>query len=166
MKNMIWSNNACVMGGYVEDLMADDPNMDNDLAWATANSVSEDELWSAKLDLGVPLGDLIVIADLGLWNGRRKAVKVIPNATIADAVGVCVGDYIDWYVEDGEMRIEDVHHDGTNRYLFRTWKDGVSDLKKGVTLELIKRGFDDKKTLDTYTRPLGPDVSNVYGWEE
>ena len=166
MKNMIWSNNPYVMGGYVDDLMAEDPTMDNDLAWATANSVSEDDLYSAKLDLSIPLGDLIVIADLGLWNGRKKAYKVIPNATLADAITVAEGDYIDWYVEDGEMKIDDVHHDGTNHYLFRTWKDGVDEFHKGLTLTLIDHGFTDKKDLDVDTRPLGADVANVYGWEE
>lgn len=167
MKNMIWSNNAYEMGEIVKDLMENDPEMDDTLAWATANSVSEDDLWNAKLDLDSYVGDLIVIADLGLWNGRRRAVKVIPNAKLSDAVNVCERDYTDWYVEDGEMKIDDVHHDGTNHYLFRAWKDGVNDdFRRGLALHLFANGFTDAKTLDVDTRPLGKDVADAMGWEE
>lgn len=166
MKKMIWSNNAYVMKGICDDLMVNDSEMDDYLAWATAESVSDDDLWSAKHDLKVKIGDLIVIADLGLWDGRRKAVRVIPNATLADAMGVVEGEYIDWYVEDGEMKIDAVHHDGTNHYLFRTWKDETNDWKKGLTLHLINHGFDDRETLDVDTRPLGPDVKKAFAWED
>jgi len=166
LKRGIWTNDVGVINEYVEDLMASDPDMDESLAWAEAESSVADDLDSAKVDLRVPVGDLIVIADLGLWNGRVSGYKVIPNATLADAISVCEGDIIDWYVEDGEMKIDDIHHDGVNHYVFRAWKDGVTDWRKGLTEHLVRHGITDKATLDVETRPLGADVAKVYGWEE
>ena len=166
MKDMIWSNGYDAIKEIADDLRCENPEMSEDEAWSCACELNDDYLSDERANLNVRIGDLIVIADLGLWNGRRKAYKVIPNATLADAISVAECDFIDWYVEDGEMKIDDVHHDGTNHYLFRTWKDGIKEFHKGLTLHLIANGFDGKEDLDVDTRPLGADVANVYGWEE
>ena len=165
MKHMIWSNDVDEISAIAEDLRANDPDLSEDDAWVAASDINSDYLSDELANLKVPVGDILVIADLGLWNGRVKAHKTI-RSTLANAYDVVCGDYIDWYVEDGEMKIDDTHHDGTNHYLFRAWKDGVDEFHRGLLIDLISNGFDSKKDLDVYTRPLGPDVAKVYGWEE
>ena len=165
MKHMIWSNSPDEISAIAEDLRNENPDLSESAAWEEAADTNSGYLDDELAALAVPVGEILVLGDLGLWNGRKKVFKVI-RSKLSNAYDVTCGDYIDWYVEDGEMKIDDTHHDGTNHYLFRAWKDGVDETKKGLLLHLLSNGFDDKKTLDVYTRPLGPDVAKVCGWEE
>lgn len=162
MKHVIWSNDADSIKALTEDVRSDNPGLTEDEAWRFATDLSGDYLSDVLVDLKVEVGDILVIADLGLWNGRTKAHKTI-RKYLSNTYDVACGDYIAWYVEDGEMKIDDTHHDGTNHYLFRAWKDGVD---RDELIDLISAGHEDVDTLNKYTRPLGEDVRKVYGWAD
>ena len=68
---------------------------------------------------------IICIADLGLWYGNRCGYREFDDAT--DCMQTSC-DYAEWYVDQyGNFRGTGVHHDGTNSYLYRMWKPGLSD---------------------------------------
>ena len=67
------------------------------------------------------------------------------------------GDYVTWYVEDGEIKCDDIHHDGTNHYTYRVLKDGISEYEAD---ELLYDGED----IDKFTEKLGHYVDEIYGW--
>lgn len=166
MKHVIWSNDVGTISDIAEHLRYVDPDLSENDAWMCAiednDGYLSDELENLNVDVG---SDIVAIADLGLWNGRRTACKVI-GSNLKDCMSVPVGDYIDWYVEDGDVKIRDCHHDGTNIYVFRAWKDGVKDGEKEVALNLIIMGAADASFLYELTRPLGDYVKNVYGWDD
>ena len=63
------------------------------------------------------------------------------------------------------MRCDAVHHDGTNHYLYRTYKDGVSDAQIENLKEKIYRGTATRADITRITRRLGDEIGKVYGWD-
>ena len=97
----------------------------------------EDERLNLDIQLSQPI---LVVADLGLWNGRRTGYKEIPSGNIRDCL-YSDYDYTTWYVDkSGDLRCDDTHHDGTNHYLYRVYKDNVSQAQKDRLKEKIYNG--------------------------
>lgn len=107
-------------------------------------------------------GRILVIASLGLWNGRKQGYKTLGN-NLNEIV-----DYFDCtemkiYVEDGKVLGRGVHHDGTNHYEFREIRE---DRNIHNLLRKIYNADEDitRSQLNYYTKSLAPYVKNIYGW--
>lgn len=73
---------------------------------------------------------IIVIADLGLWNGRHSGYKVIGSNLNDIMYQSTDGNYKVWF--DGHnIKAKDSHHDGYNYYEFR-------EIKFGVDIDILK----------------------------
>ena len=116
----------------------------------------------ANLDFDVD-GDIIVIADLGLWSGRRPAYKELKTRNVADIL-YSNDDYIEFFADAHNVRARGYHHDGTNNYLYRYFKPHLSDTQKQNFLDKIARGAVTPRDVSRYTCSLFPVVANVYGW--
>ena len=137
-RHIIWSNLSLDVDdwreAYKEFLEANeldaDPNDENGL-YEYMVETNDEYLTDERLNLNVRLSQpIIVIGDLGLWNGRRSGYKMIDSGNIKDCL-FSDTDYTEWYVDKyGDLRADAVHHDGTNHYLYRAFKDGVSDTQK------------------------------------
>jgi hypothetical protein len=99
--------------------------------------------------------EIVVIADLGLWDGRRIAYKILDK----DASSI-IND-IDYYEypeiemnNNNELYATDIHHDGTNYYRFRVWRSGVSEKGKERFLENIYYGEVSEDEIIKYTKAL------------
>ena len=57
-----------------------------------------------------------------------------------------------------------IHHDGTNHYLYRTYKDGVSDTQIDNLKEKLYRGTATRADITRITRRLGDEIARVYGF--
>lgn len=117
-----------------------------------AEAVLEAE--QTNLNIEVPNG-IVAIANLGLWNGNVRGSNKNYSTNIKDCLHSQCGGYMKFVVEDGEFVAYEAHHDGTNHYRFRKWKDGVTDEQK-----------DEARTedLDELTESLAPTIAKVYGW--
>lgn len=70
-----------------------------------------------------------------------------------------------WYVDrNGDFRCDDTHHDGTNHYLYRVYKDNVSQAQKDRLKEKIYNGTATRADVVRVTRRLGDEIGKVYGW--
>lgn len=123
-------------------------------------------LGDEKENLNIQLpGPILVIADLGLWNGRHNGYHEIESGNISDCLySEC--DAATWYVDKfGDLRCDAIHHDGENHYLYRTYRDGVS----GDAIDNLKwkiyNGTVRRSDIDLCTRSLGSEIGAVYGWE-
>ena len=67
--------------------------------------------------------------------------------------------------KDGDFRCDDVHHDGTNHYLYRVFKDSATVEQREDLLDKIYRGIATQMDIDRVTRRLGDEIGKVYGWE-
>ena len=96
--------------------------------------------------------NIVIVADLGLWNGRQHAYKVI-GSNLKNTLQSHVNGMseIEFYTDGYNYRADEYHHDGTNHYIFRVLKDGVSANK-----------LTDKNVMK-YTKSLKKTVNNVYG---
>ena len=107
-------------------------------------------------------GGILVIADLGRWNGRFQGYKVIGSNLQDIMTAATKDDDFHIYSDGKDIRAEGRHHDGTNYYLFREIKDGV-DIN--ALLDDIYNGKEiSNRRLGYYTKSLAPYVASVYGW--
>lgn len=118
----------------------------------------EDERWN--LDKVVD-GRILVVADLGLWNGRRSVYKIIDSGNIQDILSFTY-DYVEFYGDGYNIRGTEVHHDGTNYYLYRVIRE---DRNIDNLLSAIYNGEEiTSSKLNYYTKSLYKPVAEVYGW--
>lgn len=100
--------------------------------------------------------DLIAIADLGLWYGRRTGYKELSN------VRDCFyddADYLTWYIDRyNNLRCRAIHHDGTNNYLYREWKDNLSYEQKENFKWKLYQGKATSRDLSRYTKAIGDTI--------
>lgn len=129
---------------YDERTWVDQLNFDADL------SILEDHLEEIEVD-----EDIVVIGDLGLWNGRTFGYKILSNNPIDILKGL---DYYDFpeieMNENDEIFATDKHHDGTNYYRFRVWKKGISESSKDRFLNDIYNNDFDEEDVIKYTKAL------------
>lgn len=126
------------------------------------NDYLDDERTNLNIKLGVPI---IAIADLGRWNGRVSGYKVIESGNIRDCLySDC--DYLTWYVDKlGDLRCKAVHHDGTNYYLYRAFKSGLSEEQIENFKYKVYTGRATRQDITRYTTRLGDDIAKVYGFQ-
>lgn len=102
------------------------------------------------------LRKVLVLADLGLWNGRRSAYKIATCDTYADVLRLASYEP-NYYVEDNEFKCDDSHHDGTNHLIFRLIH---SELAEKVEYEVP----DNNEFLLKHTTPMAEPIRKLYGW--
>ena len=142
------------------------PDEDDVLEWAYERR--EEYLYDERINLKRPISDnpdacqILMIADLGLWDGRHQGYKLVRARHISDILYVDA-DNAKWYGDGLDIRCDAYHHDGVNHILYRVVRPGVAIEK------LTQRIYDgeeiDRKTLNRYTTSLYPQVAKVYGWE-
>ena len=120
-------------------------------------------------NLNVQTGRIVVFATLGLWHGRAHGSRILPEQRLSAILHAACRDsdtYTVYYDgNDGEVKAKDVHHDGTNRYVFRELVSGISpDAEEGF-LESVKSGAAKLEDITRFTASLGPRVEPIYGWK-
>lgn len=74
-------------------------------------------------------------------------------------------DGVAWYVDtQGDLRMDGYHHDGHNYYLYRKYRQGVSEEAKESFKEKILDHTLTKRDIERVTERLGDDIAKVYGF--
>ena len=106
-------------------------------------------------------GDYVIIADLGLWHGRRFGYKLIDN--MKDFFySSC--DYVKIYTDNHNLLFDGSHHDGNNHYILREFKSDLSDTQRDNFLDKIYNGEATKKDITRYTKSVKNEVLKGLGW--
>ena len=124
-----------------------------------------DTLGCERMNLDIQLQQpIIVIADLGLWYGRRPAYRLIRSGNIKDCL---YSEYdCEWYLDHlGDLRCRATHHDGTNYYLYRVFRDDMSEEQQENFEAKLYEGKATRRDINRYTRRLGDEIADVYGWD-
>jgi len=114
----------------------------------------------ANLNIGLA-GNILIIASLGLWSGRKSGYKIISN-NIKDIFSTACGDSVKWYADGKNIKCEDHHHDGTNYYTYREIRENV-DISK-LTDKIYNNEEISEKEINKYTKSIRPYVAKTYGW--
>lgn len=161
----IWSNCNLDYEDWQDDLEAEYPNLSEAERIALMYEINDDYLDDERLNLNIQLPQpILVIADIGRWNGRYSGYAEINSGKICDCLHSTT-DYTTWYVDKlGDLCCDAVHHDGTNHYLYRVYKDGISEDQINRLKDKIYEGKATRKDITRITQKIGDKVSKVYGW--
>lgn len=162
---VIWSDIDLDLDDWRESLEELYPNYPEDELYAImvkTNSVNlEDERANLNIQLSQPI---LVVADIGRWNGRFSGYAEIKSGKICDCL-YSEMDMCEWYVDKyGDLRADAVHHDGRNHYLYRVYKDTATDCQIENLKAKIYDGKATRADITRVTRRLGDDIAAVYGF--
>lgn len=119
-------------------------------------------LEAERMNLDKECGDILCIAELGLWDGKHSGYKILRGGNVRHIFRVTCGDDVEFYCDRYNVKCTDTHHDGTNHYTFREIREGVNIDK------LCQKIYDGEEIsaqlLNKYTKSLRPYVAKVYGW--
>lgn len=163
--HLIWTNKELDYEDWKSDLEQQYPELSEEeriqIMYETNNDYLDDERHNLDIQLAAPI---IVIANLGRWNGRFLGYKEIESGNIKDCLNTDT-DYATWFVDKkGDLRCEATHHDGTNYYLYRTYRKGVYESQIELLKEKIYDGSVTDKDINHVTKRLGDSIAKVYGW--
>lgn len=161
----IWSNCDLDYEDWRDDLEAEYPSLSDADRIAIMYEINNDYLDDERQNLNIQLNrSILVIADIGRWNGRYSGYAEINSGKICDCLHSNT-DYATWFVDElGDLRCNAVHHDGTNHYLYRVYKDRVSEDQINQLKDKIYEGKATRKDITRITQKIGDKVSKVYGW--
>lgn len=148
---------------------------------------NSDDYGLAELDFDVMLNHLeevtkvnridkvCVVGDLGLWNGIHNICPKTFNS-VSDAIRECCEDYNEIYVEDNELKVEAIHHDGTNYFTIKQYvhEDGYDAYGNYIEYEEVYSFFEkiDYKKIDlkyfiinSVNRELNDDTGRHYWYK-
>ena len=167
-KHIIWTSqiNLDDWQEYLqENELLDETGYAQYYAVCELNSDLEDERENLNIRTD---GSIIAIADLGLWGGRVCGYKEIDGRNIAACLWPTVRGLSEntWYIDEvGDLRQEEIHHDGTNHILYRELKNGLSEKQVDNFYDKLYNGTATRADITRYTRTLGDRVCAVYGWK-
>ena len=167
-KRIIWSN----MNINPDDWKEEYKEIAEENGWEE-DTDDENNLWNyiyeeldhyiddERMNLDVTTdGRILVVADLGLWYGRRQGYRIL-DGNVKNILSADV-DYVEWYSDGYNIKATAAHHDGTNYYEYRVIRE---DRNIQNLLDAIYNGEEiTRKKLNYYTRSLEPYVRRVYGW--
>lgn len=162
-ERIIWQNIDIDIKDYEEFLQEVYPDITDDYdKLSLCLDLNNDYLDDERINLDIQLSNpIIVIADLGLWNGRRSGCSIIDSGNINDILYSNDCDYCKWYADRYNIRFTGHHHDGTNYYMYREVKDMD---KIDILTDKLYNGTATQADVTRYTRSIRKHVARVYGW--
>ena len=155
----IWSSGEYGTDEDCADRVDSDPDSFLGLSEGVVQEIAMEACWD---DLDCLKGELleaygasvVAVGTVGHWTGPIQGFK--PCTDIRDAFGLLTGDCCTVYLKDGELRMENVHHDGTDTFMIRKFKgDADFDMLDGASHDKILE----------MTESLLPDMCRYFGWE-
>ena len=129
---------------------------DDDEKYKIVSELNEVYLDDERINLRIDVGSQIIeVADLGFWNGRRQGYHLITSGLLSDIFNFHGCDDATFFIEDGELRSTLYHHDGHHNIVYRK----VKNMKKFHEMPL-------DEFVRKYTESLADAVKKVYGWKE
>lgn len=164
-KYTVWTDYYLDLEDWRESLEEEYPGYSDeeltDIMYKTNSSNIYDERANLDIQFSKPI---IIIGDLGRWNGRVTGYKDIESGNIKDCL-YSDRDYNTWYVDDhGDLRCEAIHHDGTDYYRYRVFKPNVTEEQMESLKNKLYFGRATEKDITAVTNRLGDAIGKVYGW--
>lgn len=131
-----------------------------EMIWDERSFLADMDYQDSRDNLNISTNQILCIADLGLWNGRKSGYKTLTN-NLNSILSASGGEYYHIYYDGYNIRARDCHHDGTNYYLFRELK---TDTNYQILLDKLYSGTATNADINRYTKSLRPYIKKAYGW--
>ncbi len=120
---VIWSNECLDWDNYRDAFEEDYSSLTDDEKYQLMCDLNNDYLDDERRNLDIQVGTpIIVIADIGRWDGRHTGYREMESGCIKDCLYSQL-DGVAWYVDtQGDLRMDGYHHDGHNYYLYRKYR--------------------------------------------
>lgn len=100
--------------------------------------------------------DIVVIGTLNLWNGQKLGYKCLDSSDIGKVFETAQGDFTTWgLTANKDIVCVDRHHDGTNYYLYRSFKPHITDTQQENFLTKIYERKLTQQDISKYTDRIG-----------
>ena len=108
-RHIIWSDISLDLDDWRESLEELYPGYSDDELYDIMVKSNAENLYDERVNLNIQLSQpIIVIGDLGRWNGRVSGYKMIDSGNIKDCL-YSDTDYTEWYVDKyGDLRADAV----------------------------------------------------------
>lgn len=163
---LIWTNYYLELNDWKDYLDEEFPDVENEYdKWQLVHEENDCYLEDERANLNIQLpNEIIVFGSIGRWDGTAKGYKVIKSGNIKDCLydGCC--DYTTWYCDRYNLKFEGYHHDGCNRYLYRVFREWVTEEQKERFFDAIYFGKCNDRMIRRYTESLRPYIASIYGW--
>ena len=171
---IVWSNYNLNLDDWIDDIKerldecgVDYSDWDEYKFYEEMVEVNDLYFEDEKCNLDIPTeGRIIEIADIGLWDGRRMGYNFLD----AHNIKACLNfkqdcEYGKWWVDShNNLLSRQTHHDGVTFILYREVKPEISSDQLDNFCWKLYRGTATAKDITKYTRSLGKQVRNIYGW--
>ena len=169
-KNMIWSYDTSnwdeeEMRNMYEECYEETPS--DETLQQYISDVNSDYLGDVKSEIDFyenkhEKKEYIVLADLGLWNGRFDGGKIITG--LWNAISKCFEDYNEIYEEKGRLKVTAHHHDVTNYFQIKELTEKGEKFAENHKWDLSDRILHQKLFNNSnYSRNVKL-FKEVYGW--
>lgn len=157
----IWNSNVNLddYGDYIQEEHPE-AMWDDDFRRELIEALNLTYLDDEKCNLNKPLENkIIIIADLGFWDGRRLGYKIV-NSNLNAIFDIGEWEEVHWYYDKYNVHCRNPHHDGVNYLKFRELKDNKYE---EIICEKIYNGTLTSKDITRYTKSLVPYIKEIYG---
>ena len=164
---MIWSDIHLDLDDWRAFLTENYPELSNDenKLYEKMYELNAEYLNDERRNLDIQFSQpILVIGDIGRWNGRVQGYKMVNSGNIRDCL-YSDTDMTEWYVDkNGDLRADAIHHDGTNHYLYRVFTRGTSNAQIENLPNKIYCRRATRADITRVTQRLGDSIAAVYGF--
>ncbi len=158
MHTVLWTNYDVQPKYYADVIEENYPEATEEEKQEIAEELNWEDLNELQYEFDKDLPeDIIILATLGLWDGKHHAYKEMHSNNLQDCFYLTRDcGFGEFYVDSHKnLRSRQSHHDGTNYYCYRMWKEGLSDTQKQNFLEKVYQGKETSADISRYTKRLG-----------
>lgn len=164
-RHVLWSDIHLDLDDWRDFLMENYPELPEDKLYEKMHELNAEYLDDERRNLDIQFSQpILVIGDIGRWNGRVQGYKMVNSGNIRDCL-YSDTDRTEWYVDkNGDLRADAIHHDGTNHYLYRVFKRGTSNAQIENLQNKIYCRRATRTDITRVTQRLGDSIAAVYGF--
>lgn len=169
-KNMIWSYDTSnwdkeEMKNMYEEAYEEIPN--DEILQKYIDDVNDDYLGDVRSEIEFyekknEPKQYIVLADLGLWNGRFDGGKILTG--LWEAISECFEDFNEIYEEGGKLKVVAHHHDGTNYFEIKELTERGEEYAERHKWDMNDRELHQKLFNDSHRSRNVRLFKEIYGW--
>lgn len=155
-KQIIWTSDI-YDEDYFQELKDNYPDCSDEQIWDIAIVANNDNLDEIKANLSdiTFQNSIIALGTLGMWSGIAHGYKILSNQITNYFQSFVNGDsQLTIYTENKDLWAKEDHHDGTNYYRFRVFRDNMSEGRIEKFLDKVYHHTVTEKDIQTYTKSV------------